>query len=76
MNSSFIAFKNEYNRLLHLLVILLQVLNVPWSWKSLPVYGLHVIVALLGVMDDAVGSFPGWAEFPLDRVFGCWGDFA
>ena len=59
-----------------MLVVLLQVLDVPWSWESLPVYGLQVIVVLPGVMDDAVGSFLGWAEFPLDRVFSCWGDFA
>ena len=31
LNNSFIAFKNEYNFLLHLLVVFLQVLNVPWS---------------------------------------------
>ena len=35
LNSSFIAFKNEYNYLLHLLVVLLQVLNIPWSWQSM-----------------------------------------
>ena len=50
-------------------------LDVPWSWESLPVYGLQVIAALPGVMDDVVGFLPGWAEFPLDRVFSCWGDF-
>ena len=75
LNTSFIAFKNEYNCLLHLLVVLLQVLNVPWSWKSLSVYGLQVITALPGVLDDPVGSFPCGVEFPLGRVFGCWGDF-
>ena len=26
-------------------------------------------------MDDPVRSFPYGAEFPLGRVFGCWGDF-
>ena len=26
-------------------------------------------------MDDPVGSFPSWAEFPLGRVFGFRGDF-
>ena len=35
LNSSFIALKNEYNYLLHLLVVLLQVLNIPWSWQSM-----------------------------------------
>ena len=76
LNSFFIAFKNEYNRLLHLLVVLLQVLNVPRLWKFLPVYGLQVIAILPGVMDDPVGSFLGCAKFPLGRVFGCRGDFA
>ena len=76
LNSSFIAFKNEYNFLLHLLVVLLQVLNVPWSWKSLSVYDFQVIFALFRVMDDLVGSFPCGAEFLLGRVFGRWGDFA
>ena len=56
-------------------MVLLQVLNVPWSWKSLFVYGLQVIAALPGVMNNLVGSFSGWVEFPLDRVFSCWGDF-
>ena len=27
-------------------------------------------------MDDPVRSIPSWVEFPLDRVFSCWGDFA
>ena len=76
LNSSFIAFKNEYNCLLHLLVVFFQVLNVPWSWKPLSIYGLSVITALSGVMDDLVQSFPCEAKFPLDRVFGRWGDFA
>ena len=35
------------------------------------------MIALLSrLMDDPVGFFLGWIEFPLDRVFGCWGDFA
>ena len=76
LNSSFIAFKNEYYYLLHLLVVLLQVLNIPWSWESLPVQDHQVITALSGIMDDPVGSFPGWAEFPLGKVFGCRCDFA
>ena len=57
-------------------MVLLQVLSVPWSWKPLPVYGFQVIVALPGVIDDPVGSFPCGAEFPLGRVSGCWGDLA
>ena len=75
LNSSFIALKKEYNCLLHLLVVHLQVHNVPWSWKSLPIQGLQVIIVLSKVMNDLVRSFLGWAEFPLGRVFGCWGDF-
>ena len=51
-------------------------LNVPWSWKPLPVYGFQVIAALSGVMDDPVRSFPYGAKFPLGRVFSCWGDLA
>ena len=51
-------------------------LNVPCSWESLSVYYLQVIVALLRVMDNPVGSLPCGAEFPLGRVFSCWGDFA
>ena len=35
-----------------------------------------MINALSKVMDDLVGPFPGWAEFPLSRVFSCQGDFA
>ena len=35
-----------------------------------------MITALSGVLDDLIGSFPCGAEFPLGRVFGCWGDFA
>ena len=34
-----------------------------------------MIIALSRVIDDPVGSFPSWAEFPLGRVFGCRGDF-
>ena len=75
LNSSFIALKNEYNRLLHLLVILLQVLNILWSWKSLSIHGFQVIATLSRVMDDLVRSFPCGAEFSLGSVFGCWGDF-
>ena len=26
-------------------------------------------------MDDPIGSFLGWAKFPLGKVFGCQGDF-
>ena len=35
-----------------------------------------MITALSRVMDGSVGSFLGWTEFFLGRVFGCWGDFA
>ena len=34
-----------------------------------------MIIALSRVIDDSVGSFSGWAKFPLGRVFGSWGDF-
>ena len=34
-----------------------------------------MIAPLFRVMDDLVRSFPSWAEFPLGRAFGCWGDF-
>ena len=34
-----------------------------------------MITALSRVTDDLVRSFLGWAEFPLGRVFGFWGDF-
>ena len=32
----FLAIKNEYNCLLHLVVVLLHVLDVPWLWESKP----------------------------------------
>ena len=35
-----------------------------------------MIIALSRVINDSVGSFPGWAKFPLGKVFGCRGDFA
>ena len=35
-----------------------------------------MITILSGIMDDPVGSFPGWAKFSLGRVFGCWDNFA
>ena len=34
-----------------------------------------MITTLSRVMDDSVGSFPGWAEFSLGTVFGYQGDF-
>ena len=55
-------------------MVFLQVLNVPWSWKPLPVHGFQVIATLPGVIDDMVGSFSCGAEFSLGRVFSCWGD--
>ena len=39
LNSSFINFKIGYIHLVHLLVVLLQVFNVPWPRESLSVYG-------------------------------------
>ena len=50
-------------------MVLLQVLNVPWPWEPLFVWGFQVIAALLGVVDNSVGSFPCGAKFSLGRVF-------
>ena len=69
-------FKYEYNCLLHLLMVLLQMLIVRWSWQLLPVQGLQVIAALSRVMVDFVRPFLGWAKLPLGRIFGSQGDFA
>ena len=37
LNNFFINFRNEYIYLLCLLVVLLQLLNVPWTWEPLSV---------------------------------------
>ena len=57
-------------------MVLLQVLNIPWSWEPLSVQGLQVIAVLSGVMNDLVGPFPCGAKLSLGRVSGCWGDLA
>ena len=68
LNSSFINFRNGYIHLVHLLVILLQVLNVPWPREPLFVYGFQVITALSRVVDDSVRSFPCGAKLSLGGV--------
>ena len=74
MNNSFINFRNEYIHLIHLLVVLLQVFNVPWPREPLPVYSFQVITALPRVVDDSVRSFPCGAKLSLGRVFSCCGN--
>ena len=71
LNSSFITFKNEYNHLLHLLVVLLQVLNVSWLWEPLSFHGLQVITTLTEVMDDPIWSFLCGVRFLVARVTLC-----
>ena len=51
-------------------------LNVPWLWEPLSVWGFQVMVALPGVVDDSVGSFPCGAKFSTGRVFSRCGDLA
>ena len=57
-------------------MVLLQVLNVPWPWKPLSVWGFQVIAALPGVMDDSVRSFPCGAKLSLGRVSSRGGNLA
>jgi len=76
MNNSFINFKNEHIYLIHLLVVLLQVLNVPWSRELLSVHGFQVITALPRVVDDSVRSFPIRAKLSLVRISSCCGNLA
>ena len=68
LNNSFINFRNGYIHLVHLLVILLQVLNVPWPREPLSIYGFQVITALPRVVDDSVRSCPCGAKLSLGRV--------
>ena len=76
LNSSFIKFRNGYNHLVHLLLILLQVLNVPWPREPLSVYGFQVITALPRIVDNSVRSFPCGAKLSLGRVFSRSGNLA
>ena len=76
MNNSFINFRNEYIHLIHLLVVLLQVFNVPWPREPLPVYSFQVITALPRVVDDSVRSFPCGAKLSVGRIFSCCGNLA
>ena len=68
-------FKHEYIRPLHLLIVLFQMLVIPWSWQFPPIQRFQVIASLLGIMGDSVGSFLGWAELPLSWVLGGSCDF-
>ena len=68
MNNSFINFKNEHIHLIHLLVVLLQVLDVPRAREPLSVYGFQVITSLLGVVDYSVRSFPCGAKLSSGRI--------
>ena len=75
-NNSFINFKNEQIHLIHVLVVFLQVLNVPWTKEPSSVQSFQMITASLGVMDDSVWFFPSGPQLSLDRVSCCCGDFA
>ena len=72
----FLYFKHEYIRPLHLLMVLFQMLDIPWLRQFPPVQRLKMIVTLPGIMDDFVGYFPGWANHPLGRVLDGRCDFA
>ena len=76
LNNFFINFKNEYIYLLYLLVVFLQLLNVPWTWEPLSFQGFQVITALQGVVDDSVGTLSYGAKFSLGRVFSRRADLA
>ena len=76
MNNFFINFKNGYICLLHLLVVLLQMLNVPWSGESLSVHGFQVVTVFPWVMNDSVRSFLCGTQLSLGRVFSCCGGLA
>ena len=74
-NNSFINFQNEEIHLIHLLVIFLQVFNVPWTREPSSDYSFKVITASSGVMDDSVWSFPSGPQLSLDGIFCSRGDF-
>ena len=76
MNNFFINFRNEHIHLIHLLVVLLQVLDVPPAREPLSVHGFQVITALLGVVDYSVKSFPCGAKLSLGRIFSRCGNIA
>ena len=50
-------------------MVLFQMLNISWSRQSPLVQRFQVIAALLGIMCDFVGTFPGWVKLPLGWVF-------
>ena len=70
LNSSFINFRSGYIHLVHLLVVLLQVFNIPWPRESLSVHGFQVVIALSRVVDDLVRSFPCRAKLSLGEISG------
>ena len=76
LNSSFINFRSGYIHLVHLLVVLLQVFNVPWLGESLSVYGFQVVASLSRVVDDSVRSFPCGAKLSLGGISGHSGNLA
>ena len=61
---------------MHLLVVFLQVFNVPWPGESLSVYGFQVVAPLSRVVDDSVRFFPCGAKLSLGGIFGHSGNLA
>ena len=76
LNGSFINFRSGYIHLVHLLVVFLQVFNVPWFGESLSVYGFQVVAPLSRVVDDSVRFFPCGAKLSLGGIFGHSGNLA
>ena len=76
LNSSFIDFESRYIHLVRLLVVILQVFNIPWPRESLSVHGFQVVAALSRVVDDSIWSFPCGAKISLGRISGCKGNLA
>ena len=62
--------------MVHLLVVLLQVFNVPWPRESSSVHGFQVVATLSRILDDSVRSFPCGAELSLGGISGCRGNLA
>ena len=57
-------------------MVLLQVLDVPWSREPLSVYDFQVITTLPKVVDDLVRSFPCGAQLSLGRISSRCGNLA
>ena len=51
-----------------LLVIPLQVFDIPRTLKLVIVQQLQVVASLLGIVGDFVGAFPGGAKFSMSWV--------